>query len=164
MTCNLGYFMGCSKDLARKDTEDTDTHSIQHTMGWLRLVGSLKLQVSFAEYRLFYRALLQKRPLLLRSLLIVATPCLYGIVSEEDLSHCMCLTHDWLTSHMRVSHVTYMIEMTSRHISQFVNWSMSHISRAWMKSCARVTWRLWIASCHVTWYESDQITRILYVN
>jgi len=44
------------------------------TMGWLRLVGSLKLQVSFAEYSLFYRALLQKRPILLRSLLIVATP------------------------------------------------------------------------------------------
>jgi len=29
-----------------------------------------KLQVSFAEYRLFYRALLQKRPVILRSLLI----------------------------------------------------------------------------------------------
>jgi len=29
--------------------------------GWLRLVGSMKLQVSFAEYSLFYRALLQKR-------------------------------------------------------------------------------------------------------
>jgi len=43
-------------------------------MGWLRLVGSLKLQVSFAEYSLFYRALLQKRPIILRSLLIVATP------------------------------------------------------------------------------------------
>jgi len=27
-------------------------------MGWLRLVGSRKLYVSFAEYRLFYRALL----------------------------------------------------------------------------------------------------------
>ena len=38
-------------------------------MGWLRLVGSLKLQVSFAEYRLFYRALLQKRHIILRSLL-----------------------------------------------------------------------------------------------
>ena len=54
-------------------------HSWQHhncrikRMGWLRLVGSLKLQVSFAEYRLFYRALLQKRPVILRSLLIVAT-------------------------------------------------------------------------------------------
>jgi len=30
-------------------------------MGLLRFVGSLKLQVSFAEYRLFHRALLQKR-------------------------------------------------------------------------------------------------------
>ena len=29
--------------------------------GWLQSVGSIKLQVSFAEYRLFYRALLQKR-------------------------------------------------------------------------------------------------------
>jgi len=29
-------------------------------MGWLRLVGSLKLYVSFSEYSLFYRALLQK--------------------------------------------------------------------------------------------------------
>jgi len=43
-------------------------------MGWLRLVGSLKLYVSFAGYSLFYRALLQKRPMILRSLLIVATP------------------------------------------------------------------------------------------
>jgi len=43
-------------------------------MGWLRLVGSLTLKASFAKYRLFYRALLQKRPIILRSLLIVATP------------------------------------------------------------------------------------------
>jgi len=43
-------------------------------MGWLRLVGSLKLQVSFAEYRLFYRALLQKRPIILRRLVKAATP------------------------------------------------------------------------------------------
>jgi len=47
---------------------------MSHYMGWLRLVDSLKLQVSFAEYRLFYRALLQKRPIILRSLIIVATP------------------------------------------------------------------------------------------
>ena len=32
-------------------------------MGWLRLVGSIKLQVSFVEYRLFHRALLHKRPI-----------------------------------------------------------------------------------------------------
>jgi len=44
------------------------------TMGWLRLIGSFKLYVSSAEYRLFYRALLQKRPMILRSLLVEATP------------------------------------------------------------------------------------------
>ena len=33
-------------------------------MGWLRLVGSLKFEVSFAEYSLFHRALLPKRPIM----------------------------------------------------------------------------------------------------
>jgi len=47
---------------------------IVHVMGWLRLVGSIKLQVSFAEYPLFYRALLQKRPIILSILLTEATP------------------------------------------------------------------------------------------
>jgi len=42
-------------------------------MGWLRFVGSYKLQVSFAEYSLFYRALLQKWRATLRSLLKEAT-------------------------------------------------------------------------------------------
>ena len=38
------------------------THNRQLTdMWWLRIVGSIKSQVSFAEYCLFYRALLQKR-------------------------------------------------------------------------------------------------------
>jgi len=53
----------------------------QLSMGWLRWVGSLKLKVSFAEYRLFYRALLQQRPVILRSLLIVAPP--YGKTTES---------------------------------------------------------------------------------
>ena len=43
-------------------------------MGWLRFVGSLKLQVSLENIGLFCRALLQKRPIILRSLLIIATP------------------------------------------------------------------------------------------
>ena len=48
----------------------------QHQMsdkGWLRLVASFKLHVSFVEYRLFYRALLQKRPIIVRRLLAEAT-------------------------------------------------------------------------------------------
>ena len=43
-------------------------------MVWLRLVGSLKLYVSFAEYRLFFRALLQESPIILSILLTEATP------------------------------------------------------------------------------------------
>jgi len=43
-------------------------------MGWLRLVGSIKLYVSYAQYSRFYKALLQRRPIILRSLLIAATP------------------------------------------------------------------------------------------
>jgi len=43
-------------------------------MGWLPLVGSLKLYVSLENIGLFYRALLQKRPIILRSLLAKATP------------------------------------------------------------------------------------------
>jgi hypothetical protein len=39
--------------------------------------------VSFAEYRIFYRALLQKRPIIVRSILSVATP--YHFVDEMIL-------------------------------------------------------------------------------
>jgi len=52
-------------------------------MGWLRLLGSFKLQVSFVEYSLFYKALLQKRPVILRSLLIVAIP--YDICTRRAM-------------------------------------------------------------------------------
>jgi len=48
-----------------------------HTSWWLQLVGPLKSYVSFVEYRLFHRTLLQKSPITLRSLLILATPYVY---------------------------------------------------------------------------------------
>jgi len=53
---------------------NTRTQTYLHRMVWLRFVGSFKSYVSFAEYRFFYRALLQKRPIILRSLLTKATP------------------------------------------------------------------------------------------
>jgi len=48
------------------------THYI-YIMGWLPLAGSLKLQVSFAKKPHKRDYILQKRPIILRSLLIVAT-------------------------------------------------------------------------------------------
>jgi len=63
-------------------------------MGWLRLVGSLKLYVSLKNIGLFCRALLQKRPIILRSLLIVATPyvilrkiALWGLIHIITIIH-----------------------------------------------------------------------------
>jgi len=44
------------------------------SIGWLRFVGSLKLQVSFAKEPYKRDSILQKRRIILRSLLIVATP------------------------------------------------------------------------------------------
>jgi len=43
-------------------------------MGRLHVVGSLKFQVSFAKEPYERDDILQKRPIILRSLLIVATP------------------------------------------------------------------------------------------
>ena len=43
-------------------------------MGWLRLVGSLKLYVSFAKEPYKSEDILQKRTIILRNLRIVATP------------------------------------------------------------------------------------------
>jgi len=66
-------------------------------MGWLRSVGSWKVQVSFAEYRLFYTALLQKRPTTLRSLLIVATP--YEQRHHHRHTHAHTYTHTHTLRH-----------------------------------------------------------------
>ena len=67
----------------------------QRCVGWIRLVGSLKLQVSFAEQSLFYRAILQKRHIISRSLLIVATPynksC--NTCCNTFIQHTRCNTH-----------------------------------------------------------------------
>jgi len=67
-----------STSLFYRYSNPSDIHIFFQGMGWLRWVGSLKLQVSFADYSLFYWALLQKKPVIFRSLLIVATPYLYS--------------------------------------------------------------------------------------
>ena len=48
------------------------------TMGWLRFVDSLKLYVSLENIGPFYRAVLHKRPIILRSLLAEDTPYSYA--------------------------------------------------------------------------------------
>ena len=77
-----GYFTWLAKDrrgekAPRKRWEENFIglfRSNWAAMGWLRLVGWLKLYVSFAKEPYKRNDILQKKPIILRSLLIVATP------------------------------------------------------------------------------------------
>ena len=82
-------------------------------IGWLQLVGSSKLHVSFAEHRLFCRSLLRKRPIILRSLLIVATPYL-SPVSLTQAS--VLLGHTGIRSRVRTTAVL-LPHTTATHYS-----------------------------------------------
>jgi len=128
-------------------------------MGWLRLVGSLKLQVSFAEYRLFYRALLQKRPLFLRSLPIVATP--YALIRLLRKWY-LCVSHDvceGVMSHIWMSHVTYMDESCRPYKRVMSHIWMSHVTH--MSESHLTYWRvmshIWISHTY-EWVTSHVLT------
>ena len=64
-------------------------------MGWLRSVGSIKLQVSFAEYCLFYMALLQNRPIIISILLAEATPYQQCESTFHGQSRCEWTDYYW---------------------------------------------------------------------
>ena len=74
-------------------------------MGWLWLVGSLKLQVSFAKEPYKRDDILQKRPIILRSLLIVATPyenetCEYEKRHTHEDARAYAHTHTHMHTHI----------------------------------------------------------------
>jgi len=71
------------------------TYRIPSDMGWLHLVGSLQWQVSFAKEPYERDDILQKRPVIWRSLLIVATPYL------NYKSHVLYLRIPQLHYHLR---------------------------------------------------------------
>jgi len=79
-------------------------HTNKHTMGWLRLVGSLKLQVSFAKEPYQRDYILQKKPMILRSLLIVATPYIFLHVCERHTPH--------QQTHYGVATISMLLEIT----------------------------------------------------
>jgi len=81
--CILGVYRVVTCRIAKKCLIDeyhvVDVHVLvcllsDGGMGWLRLVGSLKLWVSFAKEPYERSTILHKRRIILRSLLIVATP------------------------------------------------------------------------------------------
>jgi len=83
----------CVRERERKRESERKRRKKESTinMGWLRLLGSLKSYVSLKNIGLFCRALLQKRPIILGSLLIVATPYHVDGDSEVGMGECVCV-------------------------------------------------------------------------
>jgi len=104
-------------------------------MGWLRLVGSLKPQASFAEYSLFYRALLQKRPMILRSLLIVDPSTSRAVMHCQWVAVCaamhrQCIAYDSLNMNEscdRLRRCHRMHSVSWLILIECDAWVMSHI-------------------------------------
>jgi len=90
-------------------------------MGWLRLVGSLKIQVSFSKEPYKRDYILQKRPIFLRSLLIiyVCVPC---CSSCNTIYICVCVcvcvcTHTISDAYAPVTSTCTQIEL---HIALWI--------------------------------------------
>ena len=75
------------------------TYTRQSDMGWLQSVGSIKLHVSFAEYCLFHRALLQKKPIILSILLTKATPHIKHVHTLQSVRY---VSTRWIYQNIRV--------------------------------------------------------------
>jgi len=87
--------------------------------GWLRSVGSLRSQVSFAKKPCTRDCILQKRPMIVKSLLIVATPYPLYHTYMNHVTHMneSCHTHEWVMSHVwsrHVTHIRYITHMPNR--------------------------------------------------
>jgi len=97
------YWQTCKqkKKEKKKDEQWQDIlqylNSLRSAMGWLRLVGFVKFYVSFAKEPYKRHDILQKRPRILRSLLIVATPY---------------RTYEWVMWHIWTIHVAHTIHVT----------------------------------------------------
>ena len=103
-------------------------------MGWLRWVGSLKWKVSLAKEPYKRDDILQKRPIILRSLLIVATPYSTWYSWQKawlgiwfDMAH--ILTWNLFSHVFDVAHILENIWTKSYVLTSL--WSKIH-SKAWM--------------------------------
>jgi len=83
------HVSGMSHTFDEQNVGALPDNSMKHTiyMGWLRLVGSLKLQVCFAKEPYKRDNILQKRPMISRSLLIEATPYTYMYTNMYVYKH-----------------------------------------------------------------------------
>jgi len=101
-------------------------------MGWLQLVGSLKLQVSFAEYRLFYKALLQKRLIFVRRLHIVASP--YELIAIQSVRNHLLKNESTSSSmHLKTNRIIHWRKLALQSVDNFFfeKWIVCFLMNSW---------------------------------
>jgi len=118
-------------------------HDVFHTysdMGWLQLVGSIKLYVSFAKEPYKRDAMLQKRPIILSILLTVA----------NDMAH----SYVWHHLFIRVTWLIHTCDMTLMTYSINLR-KMIHLYE-WHDFIIRVTWLLYTSDMthSYVWHDS----------
>jgi len=109
-------------------------------MGWLRSVGSFKLLVAFAKEPHKRDYILQKRPIVLRSLIIKASP--YARPNSLMCMPCMCNMTDsyvWHDSFICVTWCVCMCGVTHSYV-----WHDSFICVTWLVHAWDMThWYVW---------------------
>ena len=119
-------------------------------VGWLRWVGSPKLHVSFAEYSLFYRALLQKRPIILRCLLIVATPYMLKTLEQGTSFGIPTISIHWDTHYQYVLGCPLWVFHQNSTPDTFIDVAYTHTS-----VCVR---------SHLTWHVPLDVSRTYIIH
>jgi len=126
-----------TRDMTHCTQHNYTTHSFVHLcdithshMGWLRWVGSLKLQVSFAKKPYKRDGILQKRPIILRSLIIVATP-----YQERKHNPCLQYMNESRHVHKRVTSRICMSFVTHANASRHIEYESCHTSLALGRIC-----------------------------
>jgi len=143
-------------------------------MGWLWFAGSFKIYVSFAEYSLFYRTLLQKRPRCLGSLLVVAS----SYLKIRDYSH--CVRHTYVTWLIRVCvcvclcvyvYVCETIATSRMNESQHTHVSHDYVNQSyeWVTAHTQIeslTWLIWVCVhvCMCSLLQMMQMSHTTYIN
>jgi len=126
-----------------------------YDLGWLRWVGSIKLYVSLARDSYKRDYVLQKRPMILRSLLIVATSystdCFQRIARTSGtwLIHMWDMTHSYM-GHDSFIYGTWLIHMWLIHIALTSGTWLIHmwLIHMWLEVCicdmthSSMTWRI----------------------
>jgi len=116
--------------------------------GWLRWVASLKSQVSFAKEPYKRDDILQKRPILWSSLLIVATP--WDIITHKFSRMNVQMSHTRQISHMG------WLRLVGSFIIRIHAWELRYDAYAWVMShvCVSHTALIDTSRSQYTWVMS----------